>query len=1048
MIYLEALDKNLNLLELEEKILAFWKNEDIYSLIKKKEDGEKFWRFIDGPPYTTGSIHLGTAWNKILKDYLIRYKRMRGFTVTDTPGYDTHGLPIEVQMEKELGIKNKQEILEYGVDKFIKNCKEFALKNLKIMNEQFKRLGCYFWDWENPYITYKNSYIEGIWWALKKAWENDLLYQFYRPLNCCPRCATALAKHEHDYKNIKDTSLFLKMQSADMEDTYYIIWTTTPWTLVANSAIMANPIAEYAKVWIEDLKEHWILAKAAITHLISGELGYKYKIVEDFQGEELEGKKYVHPLLEEVPYQKELAKKSDKMHSIVLSEEYVSVSEGVGLVHSAPGHGPEDFEVGVANNIPIFNPVDIKGVYTKEAGKFEGESVFDANIEILELLDKKGTLILTSEIEHEYAHCWRCDSKLVYRATNQWFFKTESLSPELLKMNEEIYWIPDWAGNRWFKSWLTTLKDWCISRQRFWGIPLSVWICDDEKCGDIIVIGSAMELKRMAGDIPDDLHRPWIDKVTWKCNKCGQGTKRRIPDILDVWLDSGSVMWAAQEVYDGESHFESWIPADFIIEGKDQIRGWFNSLLSSAMVSSNRKNYLSCYMHGWVLRDKMKMSKSRGGAIFPENLIDGTIKELQQKKSYSNIKGIETFRFYSIAVTQPGRDFNFNVKEYADTYKILNTIWNVYVYANEKLNLANFNPSKIKVDEKSLSKLDKWVISRLHSTIKKVTELADKYQLPWIPDELRDFIVHDISRWYIILNREKLDIYSDDPHKEQIMAVLFNVLFKFLIILAPVNPMLTEEIYLKMFNSHVTSLDLEKTLSIHLQNWPDYDESKIDLDLEQQMHFTRDLIEHVRALKDENKIRLRWPNKRILIEPKEGMPEIIFPDIIKQMANVKNMEIVKSIKETASLIKAESKYYNLYLDVSLDPDLLTERVNSDLIRHIQFSRKNNNFKVGEEILLSLATEEPYLEGYLKKSKDSISEKVTAKSLEIIKGELKEEKDQVYGKLHICPNQECSATLKDNIFVKLNKSKDVKCPHCNANLSDENIKKITFNFARA
>jgi len=1045
---MEPLDKNLNLLSLEEKIIDFWKKKEIYSLIKKKEDGEKFWRFIDGPPYTTGSIHLGTAWNKILKDYLIRYKRMKGFTVTDTPGYDTHGLPIEVQMEKELGIKNKQEILEYGVDNFIKGCKEFALKNLKIMNKQFKRLGCFFWDWENPYITYKNSYIEGVWWTLKKAWEKGLLYQFYRPLNCCPRCATALAKHEHDYKNIKDTSLFLKIKSADIKDTYFIIWTTTPWTLVANSAIMANPIAEYAKVWIEDLKEHWILAKAAVTHLISGELGYKYKIVEDIQGEELEGKKYIHPLLEEVPYQKELAKKSDKMHTVVLSEEYVSASEGVGLVHSAPGHGPEDFEVGVANNIPIFNPVDIKGVYTEEAGKFEGKGVFDANKEILELLDKKGTLILTNEIEHEYAHCWRCDSKLVYRATNQWFFKTESLSPELLKMNEDIYWIPDWAGNRWFKSWLTTLKDWCISRQRFWGIPLSVWICDNEKCGDTTVIGSAMELKRIAGDIPDDLHRPWIDKVTWKCEKCDKGTMKRIPDILDVWLDSGSVMWAAQEIYDGESHFESWIPADFIIEGKDQIRGWFNSLLSSAIVSSNRKNYLSCYMHGWVLRDKMKMSKSRGGAIFPENLIDGTIKELQQKKSYSNIKGIETFRFYAIGVTQPGRDFNFNIKEYADTYKILNTIWNVYVYANEKSHLADFNPSKIKVDEKSLSKLDKWVISRLHSTIKKVTELADKYHLPWIPSELRDFIVLDISRWYIMLNREKLDIYSDDPHKEQIMAVLFNVLFNFLIILAPVNPMLSEEIYLKMFKSHATSIDLEETPSIHLQNWPTYDDNKIDLDLEQEMHFTRDLIEHVRAIKDENKIRLRWPNKRILIEPKEGMPEIIFPDIIKQMANVKNLEIVKSIKETANLIKTESKYCNIYLDISLDQDLLAERVNNDLIRHIQFSRKKNSFKVGEEIQLSLATEEPYLETYLKKSKDSISEKVTAKSLEIIKGELNEEKDFVYGKLPICPNQECSATLKYNIYAKLKKTKDIKCPHCNANLSDESIKSLSFSFARA
>jgi isoleucyl-tRNA synthetase len=353
MVFVEVLEKKMNLTDLEEKILKFWNEQEIYSLIRKKEEGKEIWRFIDGPPYTTGSIHLGTAWNKVLKDYLIKYKRMRGFKVTDTPGYDTHGLPIEVQMEKELGIKNKQEIQEYGIDKFIKNCKKFALKNLAIMNEQFKRLGCYFWDWEKPYITFRNSYIEGIWWTLKKAWENNLLYKFYRPLNCCPRCATALAKHEHEYKNIKDTSLFLKIKSADTDDTYFIIWTTTPWTLVANSAIMANPIAEYARVYIEDLKEYWILSKNSITHLISGELGYKYKITEDYIGEELEGKKYIHPLLDEVPYQRELAKQSKKVHSIILSEEYVSASEGVGLVHTAPGHGPEDFEVGVANNIPI-----------------------------------------------------------------------------------------------------------------------------------------------------------------------------------------------------------------------------------------------------------------------------------------------------------------------------------------------------------------------------------------------------------------------------------------------------------------------------------------------------------------------------------------------------------------------------------------------------------------------------------------------------------------------------------------------------------------------
>ncbi|MFX1323276.1 MAG: isoleucine--tRNA ligase [Promethearchaeota archaeon] len=1044
---MEILDKKLDLLKIEENVLEFWEKENIYSEIRKKEEGKEVWRFIDGPPYTTGLIHIGTAWNKILKDYLIKFKRMRGYKVTDTPGYDTHGLPIEVQMEKELGIKNKKEIYEFGVDKFINSCKEYAQKNLKLMNNQFKRLGCHFWDWDNPYITFKNSYIEGIWWTLKKAWENNLLYQFYRPLNCCPRCATALAKHEHEYKNIEDTSLFLKIKSVDMENTYFIIWTTTPWTLVANEAIMANPFADYAKVHVEDLDEYWILSKPSITHLISGELGYKYKIVEDYKGEDLKGMKYIHPLLEEVPYQKELAVQSDTVHSIILSEEYVSASEGVGLVHSAPGHGPEDFEVGVANNIPVFTPVNIRGVYTKEAGKFAGKFVFDANEEILELLKEKGTLILTNELEHEYAHCWRCDSKLVYRATNQWFFKTESLVPELLEKNSEIYWVPDWAGNRWFKSWLSSLKDWCISRQRFWGIPLSVWICDNEECNDITVIGSAKELKEIAGECPNDLHRPWIDKVTWKCKKCNNGTKKRIPDILDVWLDSGSVMWAAHEVYDGHNHFDTWVPADFIIEGKDQIRGWFNTLLCSAMVSSRRKNYNACYMHGWTLREKLKMSKSKGTQIYPEHLIDGTLEELKKNKSYSNIKGIETFRFYSIGVTQPGRDFNFVVKEYADTYKIINTIWNVFVYANEKFNLAGFDPSKVKLDRKSLSKLDKWILSRLHSTIKKITELADNYELPWITGELRDLIVNDISRWYIMLNREKLDIYSEDPNKFLIMAVLYRVLYNVLLLLTPVNPMISEEIFLKMYKPHLKSSGLEDTKSIHLQDWPEYNEKNIVLELEEQMHFTRELIEIIRAIKDENRIRLRWPNKRIIIEPKEDMPKIEFPEIIKKVGNVKELEIVKSVKQSDNLIKAESKFCNVYLDVSIDDELLSERIINDLLRNIQFSRKKNNFKVGEEITLTIGTKTEYLNKYLEKNKELISDKVSAKELEILLDDITQENSKVFAKLYICPNKECSASLKDNIISKLKKKVALNCPYCHSAIKEDTIKSITFNLKK-
>ncbi len=1044
---MEPLNKNLDLLKIEENILKFWLDKDIYSKIKAREEGKEVWRFIDGPPYTTGSIHLGTAWNKIMKDYLIRYKRMQGYKVTDTPGYDTHGLPIEVQMEKILKIKNKQEILNYGIDKFIKKCKEFAQENLKVMNEQFKRLGVYFWDWENPYITFKNSYIEGIWWTLKKAWDKGLLYQFYRPLNCCPRCATALAKHEHEYLNVKDTSIFVKFKSTELEKTYFIIWTTTPWTLVANTAIMVNPIAEYAKVYIKDLDEYWILSKNSITFFISGQLGYKYKIEKDYYGEELEGMKYEHPLLTEVPYQIELAKKDEKVHSILLSEEYVSASEGVGLVHTAPGHGPEDFEVGVKYGLPIFNPVEITGLYNEKGGKFQGKNVFDTNQEIIDILQKKGTLIDSDEIEHEYAHCWRCKSKLVYRATDQWFFKTESLISKLLEKNEEIYWVPQWAGDKWFKSWLSTLKDWCISRQRFWGIPLSVWICDNKECRDIEVIGSAKELKKLAGECPDDLHRPWVDELTWKCKKCNKGIKKRIPDILDVWLDSGSVMWAAQEVYDGKSHYDSWIPANFIIEGKDQIRGWFNSLLCSAMVSSDRKNYEACFMHGWVLREGQKMSKSIGNFIKPEDLINGSLKDLQKNKAYSKIKGAEPFRFYCIGATQAGRDLNFGIKEYADTFRVINTIWNSYVYANEKFRLAKFNPSNHKYELKKLNKTDKWLLSRLNSTIKEITELSNDYKLPLIPDKLRDLIVNDISRWYIILIRDKIDVYSEDSEKYQIMALLFDVLYKVLLLLAPINPMMSEEIYHKMFKPCLKSMNLEETESIHLQNWPKIEENLIDLELENQMVIAQEIIEVARSLKDENRIRLRWPNTKIVIESKDKLSKIEFTEIIEKMVNVKKLEIVKSFKADDNYVQTESKYGTIYLDTSVNDDILTERVINDLIRNIQFSRKKNNFKVGEEISLKIGVNTDYLKKYIDNLDTFISDKVSASDLEIIEGDLIEKDNIVIKELIVCPNKVCSASLKDNTINKMDKKSDIKCPHCKSVLTHDNIKKIKFMFER-
>ncbi|MCP4764038.1 MAG: isoleucine--tRNA ligase [archaeon] len=1072
---------------IEERILEWWEKEKLYEEIKKAEPEKKVWRFIDGPPYTTGDVHLGTAWNKILKDYLIKYKRMQGFRVTDTPGYDTHGLPIEVLLEQKLGIKNKKEIIDFGLDKFIHECKTYAESQIPTMNDQFKRLGCVFWNWDNPYITLKNTYVQGIWWTLKQAYNNGLLYKFYKPQNCCPRCATALAKHEFEYETIKDNAIYVKFQSVEDPKKFYLIWTTTPWTLVANTNIMANPNNEYVEMRVKD--ETWIMGIAATTTLLQFKLELKKDTEEGFsygrrfKGVELEGKRYMHPLAKEVPMQAKLETQQPKVHTIVLSSEYVKEGEGVGLVHSAPGHGPEDFEVGMANDIPVFSPVGMDGIYTKEAGIYTGKFVHESNKEIMDLLKKKGTLIVVDEIEHEYAHCWRCKSKLVYRATEQWFFKTTELRDKMLEENEDIYWVPDFAGHTNFRLWLTNLRDWCISRQRFWGIPLSIWTCDNKKCDNIEVIGSMEELKEIAGTCPDDIHKPWIDSVTWKCSKC-KGTMKRIPDVLDVWLDSGSVMWASQQFVDGKEHYDTWEPADFILEGKDQIRGWFNSLLCSAMVSSKKKNYKACYMHGWTQSHGIKMSKSLGNAILPKDVIEGKIeiltesqkkklaeqakylatskfdkakktkkgkKKAPRKKKYicddkrwSNVKGIETFRFFCVMGTQPGRDLNFDYKEYVDKFKVLNTLWNSYLFAQEKMNLNKFNLNKHKFNYNELSPADKWMLSATNTLVKDLTHLFDNYLLPQIPARLQDFILNDLSRWYITIIRERTDLYSSDPLKYQTLAILWYVLYRLTLVMAPVIPMLTEEIYQKIIKK---MLGKSSKKSIHLESWPKVDENYLDENLENQMNLARRIVDEVRSLKTDNKIKLRWPTKALNILPKEKMSELIFKELIQQMTNVKEVSIIKKTLKGDNIKETEVKECNLLLDLEDTSELQQERIIRDLMRNLQSLRKQAGLKTGEAISLQLSTNNDFVYKALETHKDALISKVTAEPLNIDSKVIKKESDSTYHDFHLCLNGTCYASIREKAAQKVLDGKESSCNYCNKKVDPKTLGIIQIQFKK-
>ncbi len=856
---------------LEKKVQDFWRLSKAYEKTKEMRKKGKKYYFVDGPPYTTGSIHMGTAYNKILKDVIVRYRRMQGLNVRDQPGFDMHGLPIEVKVEKNLSIVNKKQIEDLvGIESFINSCREFAEDLQEKMTDQFASLGVWM-DWDNPYRTIENGYIEAAWWTLKKAHEKYLLTKNTRVLSWCARCETALAEAEIQYEDVEDHSIFVKFLMKGRSGESILIWTTTPWTIPSNMAVAVHPDSEYAKVemTIEDRRETLWFMKNRVEEVASLVGATDFRILEIVKGIDMVGWEYFHPLASKIPYHNQLS--GEWIHKVISSE--LVAEENTGVVHIAPGHGPEDFEIGEAHGIPPFCPVDESGYFTDDAGAYSGRHVREANNIIIEDLRRERWLFYEGTIQHRYGHCWRCKSPIIYRTSLQWFIKATELRDEMLdEIREAVKWTPDWAGSGRQKDWVENARDWCISRQRYWGIPLPVWEC---KCGETRIIESAKELsdgKNYSKDM--DLHRPWIDSVTFECESCGEVMKRT-PDVLDVWFDSGVSSWAQLDYPSIKRNFNQWWPCRWITEAHDQTRGWFYSQLVAGIIGFDESPYKSVLMHGWVLgSDGQPMSKSAGNVIEPFDVIAEF--------------GVDSLRFYMLKTNKPWDDLNFNTEDVRNSNRTLNILWNVHRFGTLYMSMDRFDPERWSVDSlsESFSPEDSWLLSKTENLKAEVENEIEEFNLHSACRSIEDFILNDLSRWYVKLIRNKTWMEGDSRKKSAAYKALHESLLSVAKLMAPLTPHISESMY--------QSLDAE-LLSVHMCDWPVCDESLIDMKLEERMAVVQGIVELVSKARQKIGMKLRWPIKEIVVKAQDDETAKTLENlraILLEQTNSKNIEIL------------------------------------------------------------------------------------------------------------------------------------------------------------
>ena len=946
---------NYDAKSIEKDIQKYWKETDAYRKTKElRANGENFY-FVDGPPYTTGAIHLGTAMNKTVKDILIRYWRMCGYNVRDQPGFDMHGLPIEVKVEKNIGVHSKKDIEELGIDKFVNTCREFALGLHADMTEQFKQLGVWM-DWDHPYQTIRLDYIESAWWTLQKAHEKNLLKPASRVVTWCPRCETALAEAEIEYWDETDPSVMVRFPLKDGTGSL-LIWTTTPWTLAANMAVAVHPDFQYAKVRMSGAKgsEDVIILEEQAEYVMQ-KGGYEsYEVIERMTGKDLEGAPYVPPF--DVP-----AAPASEWTWKVVTADYVE-KDNTGLVHTAPGHGPDDYETGKRYGIAPFCPVSEAGRYTDEFPQMAGKKVKTVADEVIKDLDSRGLMYNVSKIKHRYGHCWRCKSPIIYRNTRQWFVTIPDVKDEMLEEIDRVKWVPSWAGATRERNWVEGARDWCISRQRYWGIPMPVWECS---CGARKVVGQYDELKEGEGYTEGmDTHRPWIDGVTFKCPECG-GTMHRVPDVLDVWFDSGVASWADLGYPKNKEEFNKWWPPRFIVEAHDQTRGWFYSQLGAGVISFDRAPYDEVMMHGWVLDPKgQKMSKSLGNVIEPLEIIDQV--------------GADSLRFYLIKSNAPWEDTAFQKDGPKNARKILNTYWNVVNFASTYMLIDGYDPDAHSLPEVSpyLRDEDRWMISRTEKMKKAAKEFLETRELHKLARVMDEYITEDLSRWYVCLVRDRSWSEDSDMEKDK-EASYFTLNYAIMataLVLAPIAPHIAEEVYQHMGG---------KLQSVHMENWPVADEALIDEDIEHSTRLVQNIVDVVAAERAKMGSKLRWPLLRILVRGNDAdINRAVkrFDGVLRDQANVKEVLYLgkDEIPSSGAMEPVEFDEGALFIDFSVTPEIEAEGYARELIRRIQQMRKDLKLNVEQFVDCQVKTEDRLVELF-ETWRDHISNEVRAKTL--------------------------------------------------------------------